>query len=45
MPLRVGDGRLFTEDYSGYVDCTKPRSCYPSSKRAAETLCVSYVSE
>lgn len=37
-----GDGRTFTEDYSGYVDCTKPRSCYPSSKRAAETLCVSY---
>ena len=40
-----GDGRLFTEDYSGYVDCTQPRSCYPSSKRAAETLCVSYASE
>lgn len=40
-----GDGRVFTEDYSGYVDCTQPRSCYPSSKRAAETLCVSYASE
>lgn len=40
-----GDGRVFTEDYSGYVDCTKPRSCYPSSKRAAETLCVSYAIE
>ena len=40
-----GDGRAFTEDYSGYVDCTKPRSCYPSSKRAAETLCVSYAEE
>lgn len=40
-----GDGRVFTEDYSGYVDCTSPRSCYPSSKRAAETLCVSYASE
>mgnify|MGYP004500092911 CR=1 FL=1 len=40
-----GDGRLFTEDYSGYVDCTKPRSCYPSSKRAAETLCVAYGAE
>ncbi len=40
-----GDGRMFTEDYSGYVDCTKPRSCYPSSKRAAETLCVSYAAE
>lgn len=40
-----GDGRVFTEDYSGYVDCVKPRSCYPSSKRAAETLCVSYAAE
>jgi nucleoside-diphosphate-sugar epimerase len=40
-----GDGREFTEDYSGYVDCTKPRSCYPSSKRAAETLCASYIAE
>ncbi len=40
-----GDGRVFTENYSGYVDCTKPRSCYPSSKRAAETLCASYKAE
>lgn len=40
-----GDGRLFTEDYSGYVNSTSPRSCYPSSKRAAETLCVSYGAE
>jgi len=40
-----GDGRIFTEDYSGYVDCTQPRSCYPSSKRAAETLCASYIAE
>jgi len=37
-----GDGRIFTEEYSGYVDPTNPRSCYPSSKRAAETLCVAY---
>ena len=40
-----GDGRTFTEDYSGYVNNTSPRSCYPSSKRASETLCVSYISE
>lgn len=40
-----GDGREFTEDYSGYVNCATPRACYPSSKRAAETLCVSYASE
>ena len=36
---------LLKEDDSGYVDCLKPRSCYPSSKRAAETLCASYIEE
>lgn len=40
-----GDGRVFSEDYSGYVNPMSPRSCYPSSKRAAETLCVSYALE
>ena len=40
-----GDGRVFTEDYSGYVDCVSDRACYPSSKRAAETLCVAYKSQ
>ena len=40
-----GDGRAFDEKYSGYVDCTSPRSCYPSAKRAAETLSVSYMQE
>lgn len=40
-----GDGRVITEEYSGYVNCLKPRSCYPSSKRTAETLCSSYASE
>ncbi|WP_081657639.1 NAD-dependent epimerase/dehydratase family protein [Prevotella sp. AGR2160] len=40
-----GDGRPFTEDYSGYVDPMSVRSCYPSSKRAAETLCVAYGQE
>lgn len=40
-----GDGRVFKEDYSGYVNPTSSRSCYPSSKRAAETLCVSYSAE
>ena len=40
-----GDGRVFTEEYSGYVDTMSPRSCYPSSKRAAETMCVSYAEE
>lgn len=32
----------FTEDYSGYVNSLNFRSCYPNSKRATETLCVSY---
>lgn len=40
-----GNGRVFTEDYSGYVNSMSPRSCYPSSKRAAETLCASYTAE
>lgn len=40
-----GDGRIFTEDYQGYVDINSPRSCYPSSKRAAETLCAAYSKE
>ena len=40
-----GDGRVFIEDYSGYVNSVNPRACYPSSKRAAETLCVSYAEE
>lgn len=37
-----GDGREFSEDYSGYVDPTTVRACYPSAKRAAETLAVCY---
>ena len=40
-----GNGRPFTEEDSGYVNCATPRACYPSSKRAAETLCVSYADE
>lgn len=40
-----GDGHDFSESDSGYVDSMSPRSCYPSSKRAAETLCASYSSE
>lgn len=40
-----GDGSIFTENYSGYVNCATTRACYPSSKRAAETLCVAYAEE
>lgn len=32
----------FDEKYAGYVDISLPRSCYPSSKRTTENLCVSY---
>lgn len=37
----VTDG--FTEDSFGKIDSMNPRSCYPESKRAAETMCASYV--
>lgn len=40
-----GDGTEFTEKSSGYVDCASVRACYPSSKRAAETLCMAYGEE
>lgn len=34
-----------TEQSWGFVDPLLPRSCYPQSKRAAETLCTSYRAE
>ena len=40
-----GDGSIFTEQSSGYIDILSPRACYPSSKRAAETLCAAYCKE
>src|SRR5699024_8541963 len=40
---RLKDG--FYESYCGSVDYSDPRSCYPSGKRAAETLCQSYISQ
>lgn len=41
-----GEGnQTFSETDSGYVDCATVRACYPSSKRAAETLCVAYTEE
>lgn len=40
-----GDGSVFTEESSGYIDILSPRACYPSSKRAAETLCAAYNQE
>lgn len=34
-----------TEDQLGWIDLLAPRSCYPSSKRAAETLAASYAAQ
>lgn len=36
------DNELYNEDDYGFVDILNPRACYPSSKRASETLCLSY---
>ena len=33
------------EKQSGYLDVLSPRSCYPMSKRTAETLCASYYNQ
>lgn len=35
----------YTEQDYGFVDFLNPRACYPSSKRAAETMCVSYMKQ
>lgn len=40
-----GDGTLFHEENSGYLDWTSLRACYPMAKRAAETLCLSYAAQ
>ncbi len=36
------EGADMAEDYCGFIDYTNPRACYPSSKRATETLCASF---
>lgn len=35
----------YRDDEYGYVDILNPRACYPSVKRACETLCASYRAE
>lgn len=35
----------YHERQYGFVDILDPRACYPSSKRAAETLCVAYAQQ
>lgn len=42
---RKEESRPYREDDYGYVDLLNPRAAYPVSKRAAETLCVSYAAE
>lgn len=34
-----------TEDKLGYIDLSKPRSCYPESKRVCEALCNAYTAQ
>ncbi len=36
---------MFEENYSGKINSMNPRSCYPISKLASETLCASYSSQ
>lgn len=40
--IKVND---FVENYSGYIDYSDVRSCYPVGKRAAEVLCQSYIKQ
>ena len=42
---RKNEARAFNEDDYGFVDILNPRACYPSGKRASETLCASYCQE
>lgn len=39
------ENRPYHESDYGYVDILNPRACYPSSKRAAETMCAAYHEE
>lgn len=42
---RKEEKRPFVESDYGFVDILNPRACYPSSKRAAETMCAAYQEE
>lgn len=39
------EARPYKEDDYGFVDILNPRACYPSGKRASETLCSAYTAE
>ena len=41
----VNEAAIMNESSYGYVDILNTRSCYPSSKRAAETLAMCYAGE
>lgn len=41
---KEGNDPYHEQEY-GFVDLLNPRACYPSSKRAAETLCAAYAAE
>ncbi len=43
----IGDMKMdsYDENYCGYLDQTSPRTSYPTSKRTAETLCVSFTKQ
>lgn len=40
----IGD-EAFNEDYTGKLNLSNARSCYPESKRLSEALCLSYLAE
>lgn len=42
---KKNESRPYHELDYGYVDILNPRACYPSSKRAAETMCAAYREE
>jgi nucleoside-diphosphate-sugar epimerase len=42
---RKEEARPFNENDYGFVDILNPRACYPSGKRASETLCAAYYQE
>lgn len=42
---RISEVRAYREEDSGYVELLNPRACYPTGKRAAETLCAAYGAE
>ena len=42
---KKNDSNPYKDSEYGFVDILNPRACYPSAKRACETLCVSYEAE